>query len=477
VNERAAEAEEPSAASNWAHVFGQLEGGSEPPALVETPVAADTPGSDLLPPDEPWVHAAEVEPHAAAPHSGATPGGGSPPSDDPWAAVAEASGYGGEPSDVAVYRGHERREGGHGTGDGDVAGAAPGERESSGLPAASLPPLWAPEQAEEDDVVLRAFYEHANADEDGPAPDSSEPEPPLEPLLGAHAEELIDEATDSEPRSYPRPEPWVSRRAPADDDQGWIAPADDGPHGWDTGFGGDGPPYDDAYAPDIDPLPEPAPAAATQRTRIVVREVVETVLLAVLVFLCVRASFQNFKVSGESMYPTLDNGQFVIVNKLVYSEVDTEKLSKFLPFIDPGDEPQKHIFHGPERGDIIVLQDPRPDHNEDLIKRVIALPGETIAIRNGQVTIDGYVLKEPYITDPWNDNMPETLLGPHEYFVMGDNRKNSLDSRSGTVGLIHEDLIIGKAMFSYWPTSHFGLAPNASPKLEKPELTTQRLGD
>jgi signal peptidase I len=83
-----------------------------------------------------------------------------------------------------------------------------------------------------------------------------------------------------------------------------------------------------------------------------IREIVETGLLAALVFLSVRASFQNFKVDGTSMFPTLENGQFLIVNKLVYSEVDVEKLSKFVPLVHPGDDPKRNVFHGPERGDI-----------------------------------------------------------------------------------------------------------------------------
>jgi signal peptidase I len=104
------------------------------------------------------------------------------------------------------------------------------------------------------------------------------------------------------------------------------------------------------------------------------RELVETGLLALLVFLAVRASFQNFKVDGTSMMPTLDDGQFLIVNKIVYSQVNVGKLSNFLPFLNPGDQPERNVFHGPERGDIVVLVDPRkPD--TDLIKRIIALPG------------------------------------------------------------------------------------------------------
>ena len=199
-----------------------------------------------------------------------------------------------------------------------------------------------------------------------------------------------------------------------------------------------------------------------QRTKTVVREIVETVLLALLVFLAVRASFQNFKVEGNSMFPTLDDGEFLIVNKLVYSEVDIEKLGRFIPFLEPGENPKRWVFHGPERGDIIVLQDPR-DPGVDLIKRVIGLPGDRFEIIQGRIFINGFLLEEPYIKSPWRGSLPETTIPPGEYFVMGDNRDNSQDSRS--LGLVPKDLIIGKALLAYWPLDDFGVAPNKSPSI------------
>ncbi len=214
------------------------------------------------------------------------------------------------------------------------------------------------------------------------------------------------------------------------------------------------------------------------RTKTWIREIVETVMLALLVFLSVRASFQNFRVEGSSMYPTLEDGQFLIVNKLVYSEVDMEKLSNFVPFINAGEDSKRNVFHGPERGDIVVLVDPRnPD--VDLIKRVIGLPGESLEIVDGKVYINDMLLEEPYITQTWHDTKPKITLPPGEYFVMGDNRENSLDSRSSQVGLVREDLIIGKAMLSYWPKSKFGFAPNEEGTLTDagPVLTTKRIGE
>jgi signal peptidase I len=185
------------------------------------------------------------------------------------------------------------------------------------------------------------------------------------------------------------------------------------------------------------------------------------------------------------MYPTLENGQFLIVNKLVYSEVDMDKLSTFVPFVDPGDSPKRNVFHGPQRGDIVVLRDPRkPD--TDLIKRVIGLPGETIEIVNddqngAQVYINDHLLQEPYLKAKWHDSKPKVEIPEGYYFVMGDNRDYSLDSRSQQVGVVAKDNVIGKAMLSYWPKDKLGLAPNEagniSEKDGRPQLTAQRVGE
>ena len=226
--------------------------------------------------------------------------------------------------------------------------------------------------------------------------------------------------------------------------------------------------------------PDAAEAGAGRRatSKAWVREVVETGLLALLVFLAVRASFQNFKVDGHSMDPTLENGQLIIVNKLIYSEMNVEKLSNFLPFINTGNSSTRALFHGPQRGDIVVLVDPRRS-NQDLIKRVIGLPGETVEVADGKVYINDQLLLEPYIKTPWHDTKAKQTIPADEYFVMGDNRDNSLDSRS--IGPVAKQLIIGKAMLSYWPSSQFGFAPNEegtlSAKDAAPKLTTTRIGD
>lgn len=204
-------------------------------------------------------------------------------------------------------------------------------------------------------------------------------------------------------------------------------------------------------------------APGRSRARSLVREVVETSMLALLVFLAVRASFQNYRVEGHSMDPTLQNGEFLLVNRLVYSEINVARLSTFIPFIDARGQTQRSVFHGPQRGDIIVLKDPRDTANQRLVKRVIGLPGDTLEVVDGHVYINGRLLIEPYITQPWHGSTPKITIPAGDYFVMGDNRDASWDSRY--FGLLPRDLIIGKAALSYWPLSKFGEPAHASPTL------------
>jgi len=230
--------------------------------------------------------------------------------------------------------------------------------------------------------------------------------------------------------------------------------------------------FDDAgQAPPDDPR-DAATAKAGTPAKTVIREIVETLLLALLVFLAVRASFQNFKVDGESMMPTLHNGQFMIVNKIEFAQVDAGQLSRFIPFLNASPHEKRSVFHGPSRGDIVVLVNPQ-EPSIDLVKRVIGLPGETLQIVDGHVYINNHLLIEPYIKHPWGGSTPKITIPDGQYFVMGDNRTNSLDSRSPQVGLIPRDLVIGKAMLTYWPLSRFGLPGNASPKLSATQTTPQ----
>jgi signal peptidase I len=188
-------------------------------------------------------------------------------------------------------------------------------------------------------------------------------------------------------------------------------------------------------------------------------ELAQTLMLAALIFLAVRAMAQNFRVEGSSMEPGLHDGQYLLVNKAIYFKLNLEQLSKYLPFIDPGDNPQRHLFRAPKRGDVVVFQFPG-DPGRDFIKRVIATPGDSIEIRDGKVILNGVQLVEPYVTNGAHYDNEFQIVPPGHYFVLGDNRSNSFDSHAW--GPVAERYIIGQAMLSYWPMSELGGVGNRS---------------
>lgn len=213
-----------------------------------------------------------------------------------------------------------------------------------------------------------------------------------------------------------------------------------------------------SLGPEPQRQPEPGRPRRGRRLFVLGRELVETLLLALLIFLAVRSAVQNFKVEGESMVPSLENGQYIIVNKLAYAQIDLDKFD-WIPFFDPGDSPVHHLFGTPERGDVVVFEAPTKA-NSDFIKRVIGVPGDTIEIKDSVVFVNGEPLVEPYITGRTGCPCGPWVVKPGTYFVMGDHRSNSSDSRG--FGAITEESIVGKALFSYWPLSEVGLAPNHS---------------
>ena len=182
----------------------------------------------------------------------------------------------------------------------------------------------------------------------------------------------------------------------------------------------------------------------------VFRELLEAVILAMIVFLLIHTSIRNFKVEGSSMNPTLESGQHLIVNKLVYSQIDTERLSRIIPFWKAETRKTRYAIHPPKRGEVIVFHFPR-DPSKDFVKRVVGLPGEHIEIREGRVYIDGEVLPEPYLEREDTSRVGPLVLREKEYFVLGDNRRSSNDSRIW--GPVSEAYLVGKVWFVYWPFS------------------------
>lgn len=161
------------------------------------------------------------------------------------------------------------------------------------------------------------------------------------------------------------------------------------------------------------------------------------IAVALLVAFVVRTFvIAHFVVEGESMFSTLDTNDRVFVNKLSYR------------------------LHDPNRGDVVVLHQVSGASERDLIKRVIALPGESVEVRNCTVLIDGRVLNEPYLdpevvtpTDCGGDYVLDGVVPDDHVFVMGDNRGGSQDSR--VIGTISEDDLVGRAFVVFWPQSHW----------------------
>ena len=176
-----------------------------------------------------------------------------------------------------------------------------------------------------------------------------------------------------------------------------------------------------------------------RRNSNILLEIAETVLLAALIFFGTRLLVQNFLVEGPSMSPNLADSEFLIVNKLSYLTDD------------------------PRRGDIIVFRSPRsPD--EDLVKRVVGLPNEEVEIRGGQVYVNGHVVDESsYFRGAIGRDTPVRRVPEDSYFVMGDNRLQSRDSRD--IGTVPRASIVGQVWLVYWPPGKFGFLPDATPDL------------
>lgn len=179
-----------------------------------------------------------------------------------------------------------------------------------------------------------------------------------------------------------------------------------------------------------------------------IRETLEVVVLALLLFLGLQASVQNYRVYGSSMVPTLENGEHLLVNKLGYIHLNLTRVEAFLPGVKDPQLVTKYRLHPPQRGDVIVFHAP-PDPGTDYVKRVIALPGETVVIRQGRVYVNGTPLPDSYQVEGAFDSTEPYTVPPDSYFVMGDNRNHSNDSRHW--GPVPAENIVGRVWFTYWP--------------------------
>lgn len=177
-----------------------------------------------------------------------------------------------------------------------------------------------------------------------------------------------------------------------------------------------------------------------------VLDFIETIVVSLAIFAVVYVFlFQPHQVDGRSMEPTFHNAEYILTDKVSYR------------------------MHEPNRGDVVVFHSPQ-DERVDFIKRIIGVPGDTVAVKAGHVYLNGNQLDEPFINDPGQvapgrflkEGETVTVSGG-QYLVMGDNRLHSSDSREW--GFVTRQEIVGRAFFRYWPPAVFGLLPTAEKEL------------
>jgi signal peptidase I len=178
---------------------------------------------------------------------------------------------------------------------------------------------------------------------------------------------------------------------------------------------------------------QPRPRLRQRGALGLVVELLETLVLVATIYALVNLASARFIVDGDSMLPNFHTGEFILISRVNY------------------------LFAEPQRGDIVVFHYPL-DPESDFIKRVIGLPGDSVEIRDTRVYVNGVALEEPYINEPCLPvNCPDEMwtLGADEFFVMGDNRNRSRDSRA--FDAVHRRFLVGEALVRYWPPGDWGV--------------------
>ncbi|MGN6483709.1 MAG: signal peptidase I [Thermomicrobiales bacterium] len=201
-------------------------------------------------------------------------------------------------------------------------------------------------------------------------------------------------------------------------------------------------------------IAEAAPGKGGGRS--LVREVAELAAIVLVVFFGLRMVLMPYEVDGASMDPFLENGEHLFVNRLAYADVNLTSWMNVIPGVDVGKGDELTIGQ-PKRGDIVVLHPPVTS-DSPYVKRVVALPGETIGFHDGIVFVNGEPLAEPYIdgaiTFCHNDQWCSLTVPADSVYVLGDNREHSSDSRA--FGPVKISEIVGKVFFTNWPADRFG---------------------
>lgn len=171
--------------------------------------------------------------------------------------------------------------------------------------------------------------------------------------------------------------------------------------------------------------------------RVFLREILGTIILAIVIFFLLQTTIQSFVVSGSSMEDSFHDGQRLLIIKTRVA----------------------YALHEPERGDVAIFHLPG-NRRGDYIKRIIGLPGDIVEVKMGAVYVNGIKLDEPYVKDPPTYTVNLIKIPENNYFVLGDNRNNSNDSHNGW--LVPRQNIIGKTWLSVWPPGEWGLIPDYS---------------
>ena len=192
--------------------------------------------------------------------------------------------------------------------------------------------------------------------------------------------------------------------------------------------------------------------------RAALRVAIETSALPAFLVLVLQATIQNYRVEGPSMEPRLVDQDRVLVNKAVYTEIDAARVARFIPGIEAEEGQLWRPFGLPTSGDIIVFRPPI-NESQNFVKRIIGLPGDRVQIvRDGTVFVNGLPQDEPYVIEDPSDppQQPGEWVVPEDsYFVLGDNRAQSADSRDW--GTVPRDHIIGKVWVAWWPLANFAM--------------------
>jgi signal peptidase I len=196
-------------------------------------------------------------------------------------------------------------------------------------------------------------------------------------------------------------------------------------------------------------------SSQAERRGLHIRSILRSIVLVIALVIGIKLFVQGFRVDGASMTPTLSDGQVLLINKLAYARIVPPHVPG-LWGIYPGRI--NYLFQGPRRGDIVVLRSPMQEH-QDLIKRIIGLPGDSVLVRDGLVIVNALAIDEPYVQQHPDYSYPAdgdpVAIPDGSFFVLGDNRPDSADSHLGW--LASADDLIGQAWISYWPPSSWGL--------------------